>query len=549
MRYLQDSLNVGGLVYTDSNNVFTGINTFGDNFFTGRQTFYDGELLLPSTTPDTAGGISLDTAYIIYRTDAHGLDTLVSMRYLQDSLNVGGLVYTDSNNVFTGINTFDDTVKFSFVGDFRDADNLLLPNDQKATYPAGSIWTSTTIETDVAPIVFMSYGASQKDTLATREWVALNYSEESGEAIIDSMHLRTSRLDLDYWGSAATNDSSWRAQIDSNTLKIDDATYYLDPLAFYLSSTQDSLFLDFDYLISQLPDSLMEKTYYDPLNIQEQLVGITAFQELTNKTVNGVTLVSGGASDQFLSKDGNYYTPAGTGTGEANVGSNLGTGEGLYTEKTGVALRFKSLKGANGISISADATSITMSGASNLAYTDTDNNFSVKQTGTIFELDDKLLVYGLGGVLMAEFNSEGEGYVKEAFDSDGTINAASGYEVNGVEFVDYERNGDFETITTDADFNNVFNVSISGTATLDVTDKKVINISSYGGTITNFTSSAPSTEAHEIILYVSSGTSLTIQNNANIHLPSRANITLETYDVIKLMKTPIGWVRSGGSDN
>lgn len=51
---------------------------------------------------------------------------------------------------------------------------------------------------------------------------------------------------------------------------------------------------------------------YDPASISEQLVGLTATQSLTNKSVNGVTLITGGSSTSYLSADGTYSTPAGS---------------------------------------------------------------------------------------------------------------------------------------------------------------------------------------------------------------------------------------------
>lgn len=44
--------------------------------------------------------------------------------------------------------------------------------------------------------------------------------------------------------------------------------------------------------------------------VSGDIVGTTDSQALTNKTVNGVTLVSGGTSTEYLSKDGTYTTPS-----------------------------------------------------------------------------------------------------------------------------------------------------------------------------------------------------------------------------------------------
>ena len=58
---------------------------------------------------------------------------------------------------------------------------------------------------------------------------------------------------------------------------------------------------------------LMTKAAYDAANVAEQLVGLTASQTLTNKTVNGVVLSAAGAATVYLNGQGNYTTPAGGG--------------------------------------------------------------------------------------------------------------------------------------------------------------------------------------------------------------------------------------------
>ncbi len=57
----------------------------------------------------------------------------------------------------------------------------------------------------------------------------------------------------------------------------------------------------------------MSTLTYDAASVSEQLIGLTASQNMTNKSVNGVTPVSGGSSSQYLSADGTYNTPAGAG--------------------------------------------------------------------------------------------------------------------------------------------------------------------------------------------------------------------------------------------
>jgi hypothetical protein len=46
--------------------------------------------------------------------------------------------------------------------------------------------------------------------------------------------------------------------------------------------------------------------------------------------------------------------------GEANTASNLGTGQGVWVSKTEVNLNFKSLKAGSGVTLSSNATEITI---------------------------------------------------------------------------------------------------------------------------------------------------------------------------------------------
>ena len=83
--------------------------------------------------------------------------------------------------------------------------------------------------------------------------------------------------------------------------------------------------------------------------------------------------------------DGNFIEF--TTTGEPNLAANLGTGAGLYANKVGETLNFKSLKGT-GVSISQSATEVTLNHATKLVLTAPDgglwqvtiNNSGVLQT-------------------------------------------------------------------------------------------------------------------------------------------------------------------------
>lgn len=65
---------------------------------------------------------------------------------------------------------------------------------------------------------------------------------------------------------------------------------------------------------------MLESTY-DPASVSEQLVGLTATQSLTNKTINGVVLTSAGSASEVLNAAGNYIPVSGSGdvTGPASA--------------------------------------------------------------------------------------------------------------------------------------------------------------------------------------------------------------------------------------
>lgn len=84
------------------------------------------------------------------------------------------------------------------------------------------------------------------------------------------------------------------------------------------------------------------------------------FRSLLGGTGISISSVSGGAT-----------TITNTNPGEANTAANLGTGTGVYGSKVGAELRFKSIKAGTNIAITSDSTSLTINstaggGGSNL---------------------------------------------------------------------------------------------------------------------------------------------------------------------------------------
>jgi hypothetical protein len=79
----------------------------------------------------------------------------------------------------------------------------------------------------------------------------------------------------------------------------------------------------------------MLASVYDPANVAEQLVGLTASQAITGKSINGVTLTTAGSATNFLNETGTYTAPiaaaslssltAATTTNTINNGGNAQT--------------------------------------------------------------------------------------------------------------------------------------------------------------------------------------------------------------------------------
>jgi hypothetical protein len=85
------------------------------------------------------------------------------------------------------------------------------------------------------------------------------------------------------------------------------------------------------------------------LGVYAQKNGV-ALEFKTLKTGSNVTMTS----------DADSITISATPTGEVNSGSNLGTGEGVYTQKNGVALEFRSLVAGSNVSFTTSSTEISI---------------------------------------------------------------------------------------------------------------------------------------------------------------------------------------------
>jgi hypothetical protein len=86
----------------------------------------------------------------------------------------------------------------------------------------------------------------------------------------------------------------------------------------------------------------------------------------------------------------------GSGSGEANTASNIGTGTGIFSVKSGVDLQFKSLKAltTSGLGITSDATSITYSLAATGANVGTGTGVFAQKNATTGNFEFKTIVAG-----------------------------------------------------------------------------------------------------------------------------------------------------------
>lgn len=72
--------------------------------------------------------------------------------------------------------------------------------------------------------------------------------------------------------------------------------------------------------------------------------------------------------------------------GETNLASNLGSGEGLATTKSGVTLQFKSISAGNNIAVSSDANSVTI--ANNMDFGSVDEHI-LPDTNITYDIGDQ----------------------------------------------------------------------------------------------------------------------------------------------------------------
>lgn len=105
------------------------------------------------------------------------------------------------------------------------------------------------------------------------------------------------------------------------------------------------------------------------------LNALTDVDTVTTAPTNNQVLTYSTGSSQWIPA-----TPPGASGGEANTASNIGTGEGtIFSTKTGVDLKFKSLKQGNNITLTNNANDITI--ASNISGSGSLKSGSILKSG------------------------------------------------------------------------------------------------------------------------------------------------------------------------
>ena len=117
---------------------------------------------------------------------------------------------------------------------------------------------------------------------------------------------------------------------------------------------------------------------------------------------------------------------AGGGSGETNTASNLGAGQGVFAQKSGVDLQFKSIVAGTNVSLAADANTITINAAGAAGETNTASNLGGSGEGIFaqkssVDLQFKELIAGTN----VSLSSDATGITINAAGAAGESNTAS----------------------------------------------------------------------------------------------------------------------------
>ena len=131
--------------------------------------------------------------------------------------------------------------------------------------------------------------------------------------------------------------------------------------------------------------------------------GRRVFSQKVGASLQFRTLTPG--SNVTLTENANDITITSADTGETNTASNLGSGEGVWFDKQGVDLRFKSILAGSGINLSATSSEITLANTLTGLYAVT---FRESQSGGRVEKDDTLVFHTPSGFYLGQAGNDGK---------------------------------------------------------------------------------------------------------------------------------------------
>lgn len=102
----------------------------------------------------------------------------------------------------------------------------------------------------------------------------------------------------------------------------------------------------------------LENAVNEALALIETVSNAAETYDVFTSTEDGLAPASGGGTSNFLRADATWAAPPDT--GEVNTASNVGGGSDVFKEKSGVDLRFRTLIGTGGVTITENADDITI---------------------------------------------------------------------------------------------------------------------------------------------------------------------------------------------
>jgi len=240
-------------------------------------------------------------------------------------------------------------------------------------------------------------------------------------------------------------------------------------------------------------------------------------------TAGDILVLINSGGDPDTSVNGVWYeiVRGGTGTGEANTASNVGTGDGdVFKQKAGVDLELKTIKAGSNITITNNTSDVTIAAAGSVGESNTASNVGTGD-GDVFKqktgVDLELKTLKAGSNITITNNA-----------SDITIEAAGASGSDNTAVVAALGVGD-TTLVGGADVGSGANVEV---VTLSASTAETLE------TIANCTSGAVK---HILV----SGGNVSISNNGNLVLrqPAATTMALDAGDVISLVN--VGGVVGG----